>query len=153
MAVKVAVTADVTLLSLCVRIEIANSRPDLLFQNVLFIVIFLSVASSLRRDLLVCCCANNAGCLRTVDAHDPPHYPIHESGSPEIAQCDVLGDCINPALHLILARLGSVRNLFPKHKRIGKLSHCGVLNISCERAASYVRLIQGIASPVPGVTL
>src|SRR5487761_1316215 len=54
----------------------------------------------------------------------------------------VFGDFINPALHL-LPRLGSAWNLFPKHECIGKLRHYGVLNIFCERTASYCEINPG----------
>src|SRR6202521_1634025 len=54
----------------------------------------------------------------------------------------VFSHFINPAHHL-LARLGSVRNLFPKHEGISKLRHYGVLNIFCECATSYCEINPG----------
>src|SRR5260370_37116834 len=45
----------------------------------------------------------------------------------------VFSHFINPAHHF-LARLGIVRNLFPKHEGISKLRHYGVLNIFRECA-------------------
>src|ERR1700722_12140210 len=55
------------------------------------------------------------------------------------AVAGVFSHFINPAHHL-LARLGIVRNLFPKHEGISKLRHYGVLNIFCECATSYCEI-------------